>query len=180
MPTCQLFPHSFNRGGFACTFVSAPQEFPSSHTCHIENIPPNFLSGFQFAVSSGCHTLSSGLLSPPSLPPASLSRSLLFICTLPPSKKKKEKKARSPVPPSAAPPPAQFTRGARRDQLWVFWAHSESCREPTGSATSRTRVEARVTESYSFSGHMRECCQDWLCCCSSASTCVCRGSRGRR
>ena len=90
MPTCQLFPHNFNRGGFACTFISAPQEFPSSHTCHIENIPPNFLSGFQFAVSSSCHTLSSWLLSPPSrlsLPPIHLHS--------PPLLKKKKK---GPVP----------------------------------------------------------------------------------
>ncbi len=111
MPTCQLFLHTFNHDGFAYTFISAPQEFPSSFTFSVTlKIFPQTSSLGSKLLSAVAATLSSL----PPFPPASLSLLPIHFLplTLPPLKK-----PQSPLPPFAAPPPSQFTGGARRDQI---------------------------------------------------------------
>lgn len=69
IPTCQLFPHNFNRGGFAYTFISAPQEFPSSLTFSVtlKIFPQTSFLGSNL-LSAVAATLSSLPPFPPSLP----------------------------------------------------------------------------------------------------------------
>lgn len=111
--------------------------------------------------------------------PASLSPSppIHFLpLTLPPLKKTR-------CPPPSRTSHSSVYKGVCRDRFSSERVYFGILRATEADASSHwTCVEAQVTERCSCVslGHVRECCQDWLCCCSSASTCVCRGSRGHR